>query len=274
MKDNHFDTEQWLGGVLQQVSGQMKSTLGNMYSALERLAPPEKRDEDPQLDLDAATICRSYYRAMRLAANLTAAGELIGPGCAQLYNDDIIGLCREIMERVEEPARILELELEFRCDKDAYIIAMDARRLERMLLNLLSNSFKYTPRGGKVILEVSVGPRMVELRLSDTGCGIPEDRMEHVFEGYRQTEQMASPPHGLGLGLPICRRIAQEHGGSILISSREGEGTTVAVSLPNKKGENRSLNTFTIDYTGGFNVTLMELADALPKQAFVQKYLD
>ena len=99
-------------------------------------------------------------------------------------------------------------------------------------------------------------------------------RMEHIFERYLVTDGPDTLPFGLGLGLPICRRIAQEHAGSILLTSEEGKGTAVTVSLPNKRSPIQELSTYKIDYAGGFNRTLVELADALPRQAFAQKHLD
>lgn len=274
MKEDLFDQEKELGGVLRQVSGQLKSSLGNIHSALERLAPPELRDGDQGTDLYAAVLCQSYYRILRLANNLSDAAELNDKNCAKLRNDDIVGFCRTVLRRAEQPADLLGLRLEFRSEKESHIIAMDADRLERMLLNLLSNAFKFTPKGGRICLEVRVELQQVELRLSDTGCGLPPDQQETVFERYRQADRLEPPPHGLGLGLPICRRIAQEHGGSLLLTSQPGEGTTVAVSLPNRKTRVQELKSFVVDYAGGFNRTLVELSDALPRQAFTQKYLD
>ena len=273
MGDSAFDRDKQLDGVLQQVAGQMKLSLGNIYSALERLAPPEKRDGDPQLDMDAAVLCQSYFRVMRLANNLAdAAGE--ETDIAVLRNDDIVELCRNVMEKAAHAAHPLELEVEFRCEKNSHIIAMNAQRIERMLLNLLSNAFKFTPKGGKVTLEVRIGLQQVELRLTDTGCGIEPERLDTVFDRYRQIGRMEAQPHGLGLGLPICQRIVQQHGGRIALTSRVGEGTTVVVSLPNKKSRVQQLGTFVVDYAGGYDHTLLELADALPRTAFLQKYLD
>lgn len=274
MGEDIFDKNDELSGVLRQVAGQLRGSLGNIHGALERIAPPEKRDENDRLDMDAAVLCQSYYRILRLANNLSDALELDAPSRAKLRSDDIVGFCRTVMRKTEEPAELLGLELEFVCRKQSHIISMDAERLERLLLNLLSNAFKFTPKGGKITMEVRITPQQVELRLSDTGCGIPAEKLDTVFERYRQTERREPPPHGLGLGLPICRKIAQEHEGSMMLLSKQGEGTTVVVSLPNRKSAVQQMETFMIDYAGGFNHTLLELSDALPRQAFAQKYLD
>lgn len=274
MSEDIFGTKPEVGELLQQVSGQLKSSLGNIHSALQKLVPPDLRDGDEGMDANAAVLCQSYYRILRLAGNLSDAVSLDGPGGARLQNDDIVGFCRTVMEKAEVPAELLGLRTAFLCEKKSHIIAMDADRLERLLLNLLSNAFKFTPRGGSVTLEVRVLPERVELRLTDTGVGIAPELMDTVFDRYCHARRMDPPPHGLGLGLPICRRIAQEHGGGLVLTSQVGKGTTVTVSLENKKAKVQELRTFVVDYAGGFNHVLVELSDALPKEAFTQKFLD
>ena len=273
MSDDFFHDDEQLHAVLQQISGQRKHSLGNIYGALERIAPAQARDADEKLDLNASVLCQSYYRILRLANNLDDAVNLDAPVRTKMTNSDIVALCRDVMQKAEGPAGLLGLELEFLCEKQSHIITMNGDRLERLLLNLLSNAFKFTPRGGKVTLEVRIG-KTVELVVTDTGRGIPPQRMEHIFERYLVTDGPDTLPFGLGLGLPICRRIAQEHAGSILLTSEEGKGTAVTVSLPNKRSPIQELSTYKIDYAGGFNRTLVELADALPRQAFAQKHLD
>ena len=274
MSDETKPTGVQLDAVLRQVSGQLRQSLGNIGAALERLAPPERREEDPELDRSAAVLLRSYYRILRLSGNLAEAAALEEPSTAQLVNDDIVGFCREMVRRAEHPAALMGLRLAFRSEKVSHIIAMDAERMERLVMNLLSNAFKFTPAGGEVVLEVRVVRQWVELRCSDTGCGIPRDRLETVYERYHFPQQADPPPYGLGLGLPICRRIAWEHGGSLLINSEEGRGTTVTLSLPNTRARKQALHAPVMDYAGGYNRTLLELSDALPREAFGGKYMD
>lgn len=275
MSEKQFDNNQELERVLGQVSNQLRGSLGNIYQALNRIAPMEVREGNGAVDRDAAVLCQSYYRILRLANNLSDAAHLEGPSAAQLRNGDIVGLCRDIMDRARHPAELLGIRLDFQCEKERHTIAMDKDRIERMMLNLLSNAFKFTTGAEKrVTLEVRIGPKWVELALSDTGPGIPPELQETIFDRYRHTRRLDPPPHGLGLGLPLSRRIAQEHGGTLLITSRAGEGTTVTVSLPNRREAAGRMSDFLVDLDGGFNRTLAGLADALPREAFTQKYLD
>ena len=275
MSEKQFDNNQELERVLGQVSNQLRGSLGNIYQALNRIAPMEVREGNGAVDRDAAVLCQSYYRILRLANNLSDAAHLEGPSAAQLRNGDIVGLCRDIMDRARHPAELLGIRLDFQCEKERHTIAMDKDRIERMMLNLLSNAFKFIRRDEKLVtLDVRVTREWVELILTDTGCGISQELLETVFDRYRHTQRLDPPPHGLGLGLPVCRRIAQEHGGVLLLTSQEGTGTTVTVSLPNKRSKLQQMSTFLVDLGGGYNRTLAELSDALPSRAFTHQYMD
>ena len=275
MSEKQFENNQELERVLGQVSNQLRGSLGNIYQVLNRIAPMEVREGNGAVDRDAAVLCQSYYRILRLANNLSDAAHLEGPSAAQLRNGDIVGLCRDIMDRARHPAELLDIRLDFQCEKERHTIAMDKDRIERMMLNLLSNAFKFIRRDEKLVtLDVRVSREWVELILTDTGCGISQELLETVFDRYRHTQRLDPPPHGLGLGLPVCRRIAQEHGGVLLLTSQEGTGTTVTVSLPNKRSKLQQMNTFLVDLGGGYNRTLAELSDALPSRAFTHQYMD
>lgn len=273
------ERDEALSSVLQQVSGQLRMSLVNIHGALNRLAPPEARDGDRKTDLDAAVLSQSYYRILRLTNNLADAAEAERSGDIKLKNGDIVEVCRAVMERAEQPAEMLGIRLEFRCEKQTHIILMNRDRLERALLNLLSNAFKFIRADEKTVaLELKFEREFVRLVLTDTGVGMTPEELATAFDRCMLTGRQEPPPHGLGLGLPICRRIAAEHGGTILLTSTAGVGTAVTVSLPNRKSSIQQLSAALAipppDIYGGFNKTLVELSDALKKEAFTQRYLD
>ena len=275
MTDTHLYEDRPTGELLQQIASQLRLSLLNIQYAIEHLAPPDTRDLEPGIDLHAAVLCQSYYRILRLTENLTDISEPERRTALGVKNTDIVSLCREIMQRVEVPAELLGIALEFRADTEAHSIAVDPQRIERLLLNLLSNAFKFIGTGEKkVTLTVRIEGKYVNLMVADTGCGIPPERMETLFERYRQPGRMEPPPTGAGLGLPVCKRIAEEHGGHLAPLSEAGKGTTMIVSLPNRKQPIVQEPPILEPPAESFNRTLVELSDALPKQAFTQKYLD
>jgi PAS domain S-box-containing protein len=109
----------------------------------------------------------------------------------------------------------------------------DTDQLERMVLNLVGNAVKFTPDGGRVELVVSDRQDSVEVVVLDTGIGIPADEQDQLFTRFfRSSRATADAIQGTGLGLTIVQAIVALHGGEISVSSNEGIGTTVSVSLP------------------------------------------
>jgi len=113
-------------------------------------------------------------------------------------------------------------------------VSGDPDRLQQVMWNLLSNAVKFTPRGGRVQVRLQRVNSHIELSVSDTGAGIREDFLPHLFERFRQADSTTTRAHGgLGLGLAIARQIVELHGGTIhAFSGGEGKGATFRVELP------------------------------------------
>ena len=113
------------------------------------------------------------------------------------------------------------------------LIRADARRLEQVINNLLSNALKFTPAGGEIQLSSAGDDANATVWIRDTGIGIAADEIGYLFEKYKQTTSgKTSEQKGTGLGLVICKMIVEAHGGRIWVESAEGKGTTFAFTLP------------------------------------------
>ncbi|WP_235526301.1 response regulator [Nostoc piscinale] len=109
----------------------------------------------------------------------------------------------------------------------------DPDRIVQTLTNLLSNAIKFSMSGATVWLEIQQQQNEVLLSIKDTGRGIPEDKLESIFERFQQVDSSDSRNHdGTGLGLAICKSIVQQHGGRIWVESTLGEGSTFYFTLP------------------------------------------
>ena len=119
------------------------------------------------------------------------------------------------------------IELETHIPAALPVISADGDRLQRVLLNLLDNAIKFTPKGGRIILAVTQRQEAVEISVLDTGRGMTDEELEKAFQpDYR------GPGGGTGLGLGIARAIVEAHGGSIAIESSSGQGTRAWFTLP------------------------------------------
>jgi signal transduction histidine kinase len=129
--------------------------------------------------------------------------------------------------------------LETKLAQNLPAIQADAERLEQVLVNILGNAFKFTPAHGAVTVEAFADGAgedfpALTLTVSDTGTGIPPERIDHVFDKFFQVDSSLSGQNklGIGLGLAISKGIVEAHGGTIRCSSRLQQGTTFTIGLP------------------------------------------
>jgi signal transduction histidine kinase len=112
----------------------------------------------------------------------------------------------------------------------------DAGRLERVLANLISNALKYSPNGGEIDVTVEQvdeeGRRWAVVKVKDSGIGIPAADLPHIFERFHRGANVSGRIPGTGIGLAAAQEIVEQHGGSISVQSREGDGSTFTVRLP------------------------------------------
>jgi len=133
---------------------------------------------------------------------------------------------------VRERAQRRSLALHKDVDAGVGQIQGDERKIRQVVLNLLSNAIKFTPEGGRI--EVSAVPKdgLVEVSVSDTGIGIAPEDQEKVFEEFRQVGTAEKKAEGTGLGLTLCRKFIELHGGKIWVKSQLGAGSTFTFTIP------------------------------------------
>ncbi len=249
------------------IAAQIRGALSTLHLASLQAVPPEDREKDPDLDRRAALMDQSYYRLLRLV-NLLSAAALPENAPLTLQNRDLVELVGDICGRAGDLAQSLGLNVRFSCAFPRRVCAVEPQLLEQLLFHLLSNAFKFTPPGGTVTVELRAQGGHLLLSVADTGQGIPTERLAALFDGGLHIERQEPVPHGLGLGLFLCCRIAKRHGGTLVAKSQVGRGSLFTLSLPDRQVEG-SVSDVPFDYAGGFNRTLLALADALPVQAFL-----
>jgi len=125
------------------------------------------------------------------------------------------------------------------------LVTGDPDRLQQIISNLVSNAIKFTPKGGRVEVQLERTGSHLEVRVSDSGVGIDEQFLPHVFERFRQADSSTTRAHGgLGLGLAIVRHLAELHGGTVVAESDgPGRGASFTVRLPQANGRDESAAT-------------------------------
>ncbi|AJK45780.1 hybrid sensor histidine kinase/response regulator [Burkholderia plantarii] len=218
--------------LLAIVSHELRTPLNVIYGWVEVMRNPVAEALQRQA-IDA--IDRSARSLSRMVADLLDASSL---ATGKLRLDpmpvDLVRVVADATGSLDTTAAAEGITLETRCALDTCVVSGDAERLRQMLSNLLSNAFKFTPRGGRVTVALVREDTRALLSVTDTGQGVAPEFLPHVFEAFRRAEgSPASPRRGLGLGLSIVRHIAELHGGSARVTSDgTGRGTTFEVALP------------------------------------------
>lgn len=142
----------------------------------------------------------------------------------------------ELLEVLMEQFQPLVLGKELKIDQDipaGFCVFGDSDHLIRLFMNVLENAFKYTPVGGQITIRAVEGPTETQVVIHNTGPGIPQEHLHHLFERfYRVDADRSSQTGGSGLGLAIAREIVRRHEGEIGIQSKPDRGVTVTVHLP------------------------------------------
>ena len=215
------------------VSHELKTPLTSIQGFSQAIldgtaATPAEQKQSAQIIFDEAA------RMHRLVLTLLDLARLEG-GIADLKRApvDLTALLKGIGERFAPQARQAGIQLQVQA-AGLPALTGDGDRLAQVLTNLVDNALKFTPSGGLVRLSAVRAGDLIEIRVTDTGAGIPPEVLPRIFERFYQADpaRQAGKKHGAGLGLAIVREIVRAHGGKISVRSAVGQGSEFTVQLP------------------------------------------
>jgi signal transduction histidine kinase len=155
----------------------------------------------------------------------------------ELSDFDLPAALDSALTLVRERAGRRGIALHMNVDSRLGQIQADERKVRQVVLNLLSNAIKFTPEGGRIEVGAMAKDGLVEISVSDTGVGIAPEDQETVFEEFRQVGTADKKVEGTGLGLTLCRKFVELHGGKIWVTSQVGVGSTFTFTIPARRGE-------------------------------------
>ncbi|WP_285054370.1 hybrid sensor histidine kinase/response regulator transcription factor [Pedobacter ginsengisoli] len=216
------------------VSHEFRTPLSLIITPLEKLIRQAKDQEKEQLQM----IHRNGRRLLNLVNQLLDFRRMeVQELRLQRRPGDIIQFVKELSLAFNDVAERKNIRLDFESDRSHLITTFDHDKIERILFNLLSNAFKFTPNGGKVTVGLQAKPAgngqtELALKVSDTGIGIDADKKEQIFERFFQSDLPDSIVNqGSGIGLSITREFVKLHGGEIRVESEQNKGSVFTVSF-------------------------------------------
>lgn len=253
----------------------MRETLASMRLAIERMQRGQNVIDENGAELQSIDVLKhSYYRLSRLAMN---TGNLIdlehGTYSLRYSRLDLVELCHDMVSTVSYFTRSRGINLTFGCRQSSMDSVVDRDLIEKMLLHLLLNSMLHMDNGGNIRVGLAKLGDSAVISVDDDGDGIEPELLPELF--ISGDKSSLDPKNGLGIGLRICRRIVEEHNGSIVIESRPGEGTSVRAMLGLDNSESVIFKSAEVDYrVDGMEMVLTQLSIWLDSSDYGQKFSD
>lgn len=255
------------------ISNALRNPLSNLFSSANMMFPRLEELESPEIRKGMASMNRAAYQLLHIACDLT---ELRGLSAGDLKlvreKTELCAFFRALSETVEPLMQTMGLHFDASVPTKACFGWIDRQKVTRAIYNLLSNASKYTPKGGQIRMCAEFSGENLLLRVTDNGEGMDSGALATVFSRYLRPASVEDARSGVGFGLPYARRVAQLHGGNLILTSTAEAGTTVLFSMPLAAPEEAPTAVHTpvtrFDYSGGFCHELLEFSDVLPLDVF------
>lgn len=221
------EIDRYKGELIATISHELKTPLTSIIGHTELLS-----ELDTELD-SVRAISRNAQRLNRLIENLLNYSRIQDQREHARRSVDLGQLCESSLDVLAVQAESGGLRLHFERPDGPVLVHGDPEELTRVIDNILSNAVKYTPRGGVIGVALTTDGAWAEVCCTDNGLGISPVDLNHLFSAFHRSsnpEALSIP--GTGLGLAISRRIAEMHGGDILVESVLGQGSTFRIRLP------------------------------------------
>lgn len=217
---------------ISNVSHELRTPVSIIQGTTERLLM-RKESSDPALEQPLSVIQHEGNMLIRLIDDLFTMARIEEHNLRLVRSPFAIAdVVAEVVEAVRHLAWTQQkISVESLVSSKLPMVDADPQRVRQIINNLVYNALRHTPEGGLIVIQAKELPGMVAVSVSDTGVGIPEEKLDSIFARYYQTRRSKRGGEGSGLGLSIVSQLVQAHGGEVSVASKVGEGTTFTFTL-------------------------------------------
>ena len=216
------------------ISHEFRTPLTLILGPLDKI----RRNVDDSLQPTVDIIERNGNRLLKLINQLLDLSKIeSGRVALKVALIDVVPLLKGWVTSFDSLADAKGIKLSFTSEKESHFLYLDLEKMEEVVINLLSNAFKYTPDSGRITVDVleknSNEKKYLSISVSDTGTGIPEQELEHIFDRFYQASNADSEDvTGTGIGLSLIKELVELHKGSVKVKSEVGKGSAFEVLFP------------------------------------------
>lgn len=228
------------------ISHELRTPLNVICSTIQLLTSIDQSKEigDEKIKYYFSIMKQNSLRLLRLINNLIDTTKVDGGYLhLNLKNGDIVYVVEEISQSVAEYIKTHGITLIFDTELEEKIMCFDEEKIERVILNILSNAVKFTDKNGTIYVNIYDKGNSIQISIRDTGIGIPKDKLEFIFERFAQIDKSTTrKSEGSGIGLALVKSLVDIHGGSIMAHSEVGRGSEFIITLPIKTISDEGIN--------------------------------
>jgi signal transduction histidine kinase/ligand-binding sensor domain-containing protein/CheY-like chemotaxis protein len=193
-----------------------------------------EKSDDQSITDSASLIHRSADKLNSLVDQLLDLSKLeAGEMTLRTSQIDVIRALKEILLSFTPLAEKKKITLRFNPSKEQFLIYLDRDKFDKIITNILSNAFKFTAENGQISIDVSQKDKILEIKISDTGIGISNERLPQIFNRFYQVDgSHTREQEGTGIGLALTKELVELHKGKIGAESEESQGTTITIRFP------------------------------------------
>lgn len=251
---------------------ELREPLATIMLTADRLFSQET--EHTASDEQVMRLNRGLYQMLRVIGNMSDAGRYSSGISFQPETLDISAFFGELFAKNKLLIEKAGITLHYTGIDRPVFCLVDPEKLERALLNILSNAIKFTPKGGRIDAKLAKSGSLLRLTVQDNGEGIRDEIRNTVYSRYLRRPAIEDSRYGIGLGMVLIRSVAALHGGTVLLDHPTDCGTRITLTLPLRQTTEHFVRSprMRIDYAGERDHSLIELSEALPLDVFDGKF--
>ena len=245
---------------------ELREPLANVMTTADRLFPMVALQDDPATRDQVARLNRGLFQMLRVISNMSDANRYSTSHASNQEILDVERLLQEVFSKAQPLVAHAGIRLTYSGLRETIFCLADSEKLERAVLNIISNSIKFTPKGGTIAASLTRRGTMLYLTVQDNGSGIPERIKGTIHSRYLREPMLDDGRFGIGLGMVLIRSAATQHGGTVLIDQPGETGTRITMTLAIRQNQGGTLRSIVhrTDYAGERDHGLLELSGDLP----------
>lgn len=227
---NKFKTE-----FLSNVAYDIKKPINKIFETNNNLIENKGKYNSENINNHTRLVKQNCYRLIRLLSNVEYVSRIDNGTCTlELRKCDIVKLVENIVKISKTYTDKKGIDISFKSEVNKKILSLDIDKVEKIILNILSNAIKFTDTGGKIDINLYMHNEQVCIYIKDTGIGIPKDKTEVIFENFEQLDTTLSRGcEGTGMGLSVVKKLANLNNIKINVESELNKGSEFIITLPN-----------------------------------------